>query len=179
MRRKKTMVGVLRVGVLVVVAVCGVKNASALTLGSADMGCAPTAEAAVAQLLTHDASAADAKGFRVEAVRLDRVHKHAWAMVKSCSNPAMPAVAIELPRTAAVASEIRKEQPLVHAGERVVVLSQSGDSRMRLTGVAEENGVLEQRIRVRLDASILGSAGQVGAQLRCDVVKDGVVEVVE
>lgn len=155
------------------------RTAYGLPAGAIDAACAPTAEAAVARLLAHDAGGVDDRGFRVEWVRLDRVRKNAWAMVKSCSEPGNPAVAIELPRTFAVTSVVREEQPVVHAGERVVVLSRTQDSTMQLMGTAEENGAVEQEIRVRLDASVLGSAGQMGAQLRCDVVKDGVVEVVE
>jgi hypothetical protein len=148
--------------------------AAAWALPVRGVGCAPTAEAAVAHLLSDTDAGRAANGFRVDAVRLDRVHARAWAMVASCESPAAPRVAVALPGEA-IASVAQRGEALVHAGERVVVVSAAG-SHMQLEGWAEESGAQKQQVRVRLDSSVMGDG--VGARMKCVVVRAGVVEAV-
>jgi hypothetical protein len=138
-------------------------------------GCAETAEAAVAHLLTDGVAGNRAQGFRVDAIHVDAIHHREWAMVASCDEPAKPLVALPLPDTLAVKTEVRRTALAVRTGDRVVVMSPAGDSRMQLVGSAMESGVVGQRVRVRLE---LVMDGQVKPTIACEVMRAGVVEVV-
>ena len=139
----------------------------------AEGGCAPTVQAAVAGFRTN-ADVGAREGFRVESVRMDRVHGKAWAIVGDCEDSAKPHVAVLLPdvRTGAL-----DEVAMIRAGERVSVVA-GGDLHMQLSGIAEESGVAGKQIRVRLDAAVLGHGG-AGAELRTRVVKEGIVEMMQ
>lgn len=139
-------------------------------------GCAPTAEAAVARMLNGATSTGDPEGFRVDAVHHDYLRGRSWAVVVSCTRPALPHVAVLLPAST-MASSVKAPSPmLVHAGDQVAVISRSGDSQMQLLGWAEESGRAGQQIRVRLGISL--DAEHPALSLRGSVVKEGVVEVV-
>ncbi|MDE1161720.1 MAG: flagella basal body P-ring formation protein FlgA [Acidobacteriaceae bacterium] len=148
-----------------------------LALPLPGVGCAPTAEAAVARLLDSGVvtDSLQREGFRVEAVRVDPLREKAYAMVSSCAERAKPMVAVLLPgRTF---SRMREQKtPLVHAGDVVELSAGGSDSQVRLQGRAESAGVAGQEIVVRLSGSLMGDSG-VGARLRCRVVSAGVVEV--
>lgn len=150
--------------------------ASAWALPVRGVGCAATAEAAVAHLIEDTDAGREANGFRVEAVRVDRVHARAWAMVASCESPSKPLVAVALPGSV-TASVAQRADAVVHVGERVTVVSGGAGSHMELKGWAEESGAEKQEIRVRLDSSVMGDSA-AAARMRCVVVRPGVVEVV-
>lgn len=139
----------------------------------AEGGCAPTVQAAVAGFRTN-ADAGPREGFRVESVRMDRVHGRAWAIVGDCKDSAKPHVAVLLPDVRMGALD---EVAMIRAGERVSVVA-NGESHMQLAGVAEESGAAGKQIRVRLNAAVLGHSG-AGAELRTRVVKEGIVEMME
>ena len=135
-------------------------------------GCAPTVEAAV-ESFPAKASVADSRGFRVEDVRVDRIHGRAWAIVGDCSDVARPRVAVALRHMDLAALT---EQVAVHAGEHVLIQA-DGASRMELRGTAKESGAIGKEIGVRLEAGLFGDA-QDAAELHGRVVKAGVVEMI-
>jgi hypothetical protein len=150
---------------------CGYASALAPVIA----GCAPTAEAAVERVLQHDvAVATSSEGFKVVAVRRDVLRKRSWALVASCSDATRPMIAVELRDGDA---KLIVPTPKVRIGERVTVRSRNEDSQMELTGWAEDSGVLQDVIRVRLPKfTPEQSAGP--PVIQCSVVGPGVVEVV-
>lgn len=140
------------------------------------VGCAPSAEAAVARLLNGTASTGSSDGFRVDSVHHDHLRNRSWAVVASCSEPSRPRVAVLLPGTASLASAAMAS-PVIHPGDRVTVLSHSGDSQMQLLGWAQEAGAESQIVHVRLGLSL--DADHPSLALRCRVLKPGVVEVAQ
>jgi len=136
------------------------------------IGCAPTAESAVSHLLSNDAASGSATGFKVVAVRRDPLRRRSWAMVASCSDTSQPMVAIELAETAMPLAP----QQQVRIGDRVAVKQEGEQSRMELTGVAEDSGIAQDLIRVRLSGLSSESAAPI---IRCRVVSRYVVEVAQ
>jgi hypothetical protein len=112
------------------------------------------------------------EGFRVVAVMTDRFRGQSWAMVESCSDGARPMTAVLLPERVDATDGVE-----VRIGEQVVVVSESGDSRIRVVGWAEENGGDRDLIRVRM-RQVSGDATESLPVIRCRVVGWGVVEVV-
>jgi hypothetical protein len=150
---------------------CVGSNASAAII-SAGPGCAPTAESAVARVLSNDVESASVEGFKVVAIRKDPLRKRSWAMIASCSNTSRPMVAIELAENVV---PLTPPQQHVQIGDHVTVRQYGEESQMELAGVAEDSGVTQDLIRVRLSALSSGNAAPV---LRCRVVNKNLVEVV-
>ena len=136
------------------------------------VGCAPTAESAVSHLLSNDVAGGSATGFKVVAVRRDTLRRRSWAMVASCSDASRPMVAIELADTALLLAP----QQQVRIGDRVAVKQDGEQSHMELAGVAEDSGIAQDLIRVRLSGFSSESAAPV---IRCRVVSKDVVEVAQ
>ena len=164
----------LRIALLIVEALLAVRGMSA-ALVPVGVGCAPSAEAAVARILGRESGDSKADGFKVVAVRTDALHKQAWAMVASCSDRARPMVAVTL-QDGALAQMVGTLQG-VRIGDRVAVVRVGGDSRMNLSGWAEDSGGAQDLIRVRLPRFSSDDA-DAAPVIRCRVVGKGVVEVV-
>jgi len=64
----------------------------------------------------------------------------------------------------------------VRIGDRVAVRQYSEESRMELAGVAEDSGIAQDLIRVRLSGLSYDNAAPV---IRCRVVSKNVVEVAQ
>jgi hypothetical protein len=139
-------------------------------------GCAPTAEAAVARILSKAAGSGSAAGFKVVAVRTDSLRKRSWAIVASCSDASWPMVAIELAADVATFSHTTAAQGQVRIGDRVVVQQDNQQSRIELAGVAEDSGALRDLIRVRLTSLSSNDAPPV---IRCRVVGRDIVEMAQ
>ena len=114
------------------------------------IGCAATAESAVAHMLANTVSTNTTAGFRVDAIRIDRIQNRQWAMVASCSEPAKPRIAFLLPANETIASEMQQQAAAIHTGDAVTILSSNPDSTMQLLGSAIETGAVGDRIHVRL-----------------------------
>jgi len=151
---------------------CVGSNASAAIV-PAGLDCAPTAESAVTHVLSEDAGSGSAQGFKVVAIRKDPLRKRSWAMVASCSDASRPMVAIELAENVI---PLTLPQQYVRIGDRVAVRQYSEESRMELAGVAEDSGIAQDLIRVRLSGLSSDNAAPV---IRCRVVSKNVVEVAQ
>ena len=138
-------------------------------------GCAPSAEAAVARILRGESGDSKADGFKVVAVRTDALRKQSWAMVASCSDRARPMVAV--PLWDGVLVQTMGVLQGVRIGDHVAVVRDGGDSRMNLSGWAEDSGGAQDLIRVRLPRFSSDDA-DAAPVIRCRVVGKGVVEVV-
>jgi len=138
------------------------------------VGCAPTVEAAIARLLAQEQATGET-GYRVASVRIDHLRGHSWAMVVSCSAPASPMIAIELPGGVAMSDAIVLSH--VRMGESVKIVRSGDGSRMELSGVAVESGAIGDSIHVRLPR-FGDDAGDAAPVIMCRVVGPGVVEAV-
>jgi len=92
---------------------------------------------------------------RAITLRWDPVLRQQWLTTTDCNHPERPAQAklsfsaIPLHQTIA-----RPSAPLaVHAGDRVRLWSQQNNTRMELTGTAEESGAIGSTIHIRLSQS--------------------------
>jgi hypothetical protein len=160
----------LFVAMFVVFAWCG----AAVAVVPTGVGCAPTAEAAVARILNRDTGPEIASGFKVISMRKDPLRNRNWVMVASCNDAARPMVAIEL---ADGRYEPVREMPKVRIGDRVSVMSAGDASRMELVGVAQDSGVAQDLIRVRLP-KFSSDETLAAPVIRCRVVGADLVEVV-
>jgi hypothetical protein len=138
------------------------------------VGCAPTAEAAVAHLLTNSAGTDGSNGFRIDTIRVDAVQNKRWAVVVSCADPSRPHRAILLPQLANVSARLAEQSIAVHTGDAVTVISRGQDSAMTLHGTAVEAGFVGRAIRVRLQLALGDSPD---TDVSAVVVQPGVVEV--
>ncbi len=146
----------------------------AAALVPAEAGCAPSAEAAVARVLGEAAHDGGVEGFKVVSVRTDALRKQSWAMVASCTDASRPMVAIALDDRTAASPRLMRES--VRIGDRVTVMREGADSRIVLTGWAEDSGGERDLIRVRMPH--LSDDASVSPVIRCRVVGKGIVEVV-
>lgn len=161
----------LFVGAFVMFVWCDV----AIALTPAGVGCAPTAEAAVARILGREAMEIEsATGFKVISLRKDPLRKRNWAIVASCNDAARPMVAIEL---ADDRVGTMREMPKVRIGDRVSVMSARDASRMELVGVAEDSGAGQDVIRVRLP-KFSSDETLAAPVIHCRIVGADLVEVV-
>jgi len=167
----------LRISLVVGLFVCAVQAASA-ALVPAGVGCASSAEAAVARMLGSLQVAEKQDGFRVVAVRTDALRKRSWAIVASCADAARPMVAIELEGDVAASEQVQLPVVLqVRIGDRVRVVHDGSDSRMELAGLAEDNGGGNDLVRVRMP-KFSTEAAEAPPVIRCRVVGSDIVEVI-
>jgi len=151
---------------LAAVTACGASSLRAV-------GCAPSVEAAIAKLIAQEQATGET-GYRVSSVRVDTLRGHRWAMVMSCSAPAAPMVAVELPGAITMSDAIILTH--ISMGESVKIVNTSADSRLQLSGVAIESAALGESIRVSLPRFGEDSS-QPAPVIRCRVIGPGVVEV--
>jgi hypothetical protein len=135
-------------------------------------GCAPTVEAALTRLLAQQASSGT-EGYRVASVRRDALRGRTWAMVASCTAPAAPLMAFELPDS--ITDAINPVR--VHMGEAVKVIRRGDGSQLELAGVAQQSGEVGQSIRVQIPRFSEDSS-EAAPVIECRVLAAGVVEVV-
>ena len=131
------------------------------------------------------------QGYRVRAVRWDPVLRRSWAVLESVEHPERPTVAVPVGTVPArladtvagsgsglsaggglrgVGGEGRSlvevglaapAATVVHAGDQVLLRSEEANIRLQLAAVAEENGGVGDRVRVRL---LVGSGGSFEGQ---------------
>lgn len=100
------------------------------------------------------------EGYRITAIRRDRLLHQRWAMVASCGHPERPLIVMPLPEQkmgAALASRSNPADnprsdpfPIVHSGDLVQLLAREKTLRMEIAGRAEQSGALGAKVRVRL-----------------------------
>jgi hypothetical protein len=95
------------------------------------------------------------EGYRLEAVRWDPLLQQRWAIVTFCGRPGLPKLMLPMQK-AAIGPGLEHDSsptalfPVVHAGDVVRILRQEEFLRIELSGIAEENGVLGERVRIHL-----------------------------
>ena len=149
-------------------------HVAAVALVPTGVGCAPSAEAAVAHVLGEAAQDGSTEGFKLVGVRTDVLRKQSWAMVASCTDPSRPMVAIALGNRAMASARLMQEG--VRIGDRLAVMREGADSRIALIGWAEDSGGEQDLIRVRMPR--LSDDATAPPVIRCRVVGRDMVEVV-
>lgn len=140
------------------------------------VGCAPSAEAAVTRILDGGAEKGGVDGFKVVAVRTDALRKQSWAMVASCRDAARPMVAIALGEKFVDSRRLVAMQQGVRIGDRVIIVREGEDSRMQLSGWAEDSGGDHDLIRVSMPR--LSDDAIANTVIHCRVVGKDLVEVI-
>ena len=98
----------------------------------------------------------EGNGFRLESIRRDAVQGTSWATLRSCRFPERPALTVPLrgvpgtglPEATRVIAAANK--PVLFAGRRVRMIRQEAEVRLEVDGVAQANGALGDRVKVRL-----------------------------
>ena len=128
---------------------------------SAAQAACPSTPAAAVGLIgnrVENSVAGDGGGFRVTSMRWDPLLRRRWALVVSCEHPEWPAVELPVPALESAARDGERDQakyflprlPVVRAGELVHLWSQEDNLRIDIGAVAEQNGAVGERVRVRL-----------------------------
>lgn len=143
-----------QIGMGIGMGLCGAVCLTAARASEPPRECFRTPASAAAQAEGGDPGF-DGGGFRLEGYRQDPLGSRRWALVRSCSHPERPALAVAMLREAAqqaprsrAASEARPI--LIRAGERIRLVSSSANVRMELEAVAQGSGAAGQTVRVRL-----------------------------
>jgi Chaperone for flagella basal body P-ring formation len=98
-------------------------------------------------------------GFQVTKIESDQVLGHRWATLITCGHPDWPAFAVPVSSSESLIVSRGAQQPViqdvraasvVRAGQSVLLWRQEDSLRIEIVGIAEENGGLGKRIRVRL-----------------------------
>jgi Chaperone for flagella basal body P-ring formation len=120
----------------------------------------PTAAVHSMKLGSSPSPTTEGEGYRVTSIESDPISGQRWAMISSCDHPERPAFSLQAegsdssehsrtiePQTVTGSA---RETPVVHVGDTVRLWRQEAVLRIELAAMAEENGSLGKRIRVRL-----------------------------
>jgi hypothetical protein len=153
------------------------------------VGVCPAVRAASGGGAAAVATVAVPKGYRVREVRWDPVLQRSWAVLESVDHPERPTMAVlpEMQGRAGMGVRVGAASGLstdsggrsvvvttappvlvVHAGDQVLLRSEDANLRLQLTAVAEENGGVGDRVRVRL---LGGSFDEQGAKRVTGIVR--------
>jgi hypothetical protein len=96
-------------------------------------------------------------GFWLEDLRRDPVLRKSWALVQNCDHPEQPPLAVaiadakddprDLPSSTAL---VQSGTPIVRAGSPVRVVRIEAKLRLEMPAVAQSNGTIGDRVRVRI-----------------------------
>jgi hypothetical protein len=107
---------------------------------------------------------APAHGYRVESVRWDPLLRQNWAVIGSCDHPGWPSMTrwIDLPAppTRISTPSYADAVPTVRAGDVVHLWKREHDAHIEMIAVAEENGAVGARVRLRL-AKLRDADGEI------------------
>jgi Chaperone for flagella basal body P-ring formation len=101
----------------------------------------------------------DISAYRVSSIQSDPVIGKRWAMLISCEHSEWPVIALPIDNTGTfhwpqcprrVSSPDAPPKPTVHIGETIRAWKHENLLRIEVAGVAEEDGGLGQKIRVRI-----------------------------
>lgn len=117
---------------------------------SGEAVCFRTANEAAAQL-----GRPGTEGFRLDTLRRDVFSGLTWATVSSCEHPERPKITVSSHDGVQVAVQAVTQQQenrkfLVRAGMKVRLVRVEETMRLELEGVAQANGVLGDRVRVKI-----------------------------
>lgn len=105
------------------------------------------------------AAQSDLSAYRVSSIQSDPVLGKRWAMLISCEHSEWPVIALPVDNTGTfqwpqcpgrVSSPDAPLKPTVHIGETIRAWKNENLLRIEVAGVAEEDGALGQKIRVRI-----------------------------
>jgi Chaperone for flagella basal body P-ring formation len=109
----------------------------------------------------------DVSAYRVSSIQSDPVLGKRWAMLISCEHSEWPAVALPIDNSAPfhwpqcpqwASSHDTQSKPMVHIGEAIRAWKHENLLRIEVAGVAEEDGGLGQKVRVRIQRPALSNA---------------------
>ena len=97
----------------------------------------------------------DGEGFRLEGVTADRMGSGSWARVVRCGHPEQPGAMVKVKGAATVLQAGRAAQQevrmlLVKTGTVVRVVGLDAMSRLEMAGVAQGDGAVGERVKVRV-----------------------------
>lgn len=95
-------------------------------------------------------------GYEVTAIREDRLMNRSWAVLISCEHPGYPAALLPLNDSLSSKPLHKAAQPVIHAGEAIVLFRRANSLHMELAAIAEESGAIGSRIRVHLQPLVHG-----------------------
>jgi hypothetical protein len=91
------------------------------------------------------------RGFRITALRWDPLLQQQWAILSSCEHPELPPFTLPVSERGNRHTGATKTSPsIIHTGDVVRVWSQEAFVRIEMTGVAEGNALLGDRVRVHM-----------------------------
>jgi hypothetical protein len=124
---------------------------------AAEYVCFRTAAEAAAQ-----SGVRDRDGYRLEAIRRDPLQPANWATIRSCGHPEQPALLVlasgEMvrPPVAATARTPVWSSALLRAGSQVTLVITDGVARIEMQAIALANGVIGEKVKVRILSSTTG-----------------------
>jgi len=131
------------------VLIVGLHASSAIAATPLRSGCWATRALALEPALARPTESL--RGFRVTALRWDPLLQQQWAIVSSCERPELPSLTLPVPEKISRHKGVTKTSlSIVHSGDVVRVWSQETFVRIEMTGVAEENAALGDRVRIHL-----------------------------
>lgn len=125
----------------------GLLAASAVAASPLHSGCRATPEEALKQSTQ---TGETTQGFRVTNLHWDPLLLQQWAIVVSCANPERPSLTFKVPVHSGRYADTTIKLPAIHNGDIVRAWSQDSFARIELSGVAEGNAALGDRIRIRV-----------------------------
>jgi Chaperone for flagella basal body P-ring formation len=113
-------------------------------------------------------------GLALRGMRWDAVLRRSWAIYWDPVHPERPVVAIPVAGAAGavepaagtgepvaqITAAGARPQPVVHAGDRVLLWREDRNLRLQLTAVAEQSGAVGESIRVRIPGASWGGGMQ-------------------
>ena len=157
---------------LVLLLVCGAAQASP---------CYTTAEAAAQGGAAGIVSLGVRSGYRLDARRWDALLGRGWATVSACGAPERPAITVAIPGdrpAAAAGTPAVTGRSVIVAGDPVRLVYREQRMQMELSGVAEGNGNVGDRIAVRVVRASAGDGGAVEQRLTAIVRGPHALELV-
>ncbi|ADW69383.1 hypothetical protein [Granulicella tundricola] len=127
-------------------------------------GCFRSVAEAVSQ--TVGAPLVASGGYRLADVRRDALRNKSWAMVESCGHPEQPAIAVEVAGSVLKgesAAGVAVGPVVMRAGATVRLVRLEANVRLEMPAVAQMNGALGERVRVRVVRSV-GDFGGAGSE---------------
>jgi hypothetical protein len=129
---------------------------SSCAISLAQSSCYNTSQLAIDPVIAATSSPLSKSGYRLSRIQSDPALGKRWAMIVSCDHPEWPAFALPLESSnplktsQGMCTQEIPSTPVVHAGDVVQLWRYDRLLHIEVTGISEESGNLDQKIRVRL-----------------------------